>query len=99
MIVWAILHLIDRGERLPISEVREHIDDGTIFEWLKARFPNDAIDLSLYDVGRPDDRSAVLELFQGLNDAVDARRKFGVEEDGLCLLIAYCTEGVQQASQ
>ena len=37
------------------------------------------------------------KFFKGLGDAADGKRKFGVEENGLCLLAAYCFEGLQHA--
>ena len=84
--------LLDRGEALSIDETRKHISDGSLFTWLKKNFGG-GVDLSLY---LPDDEAAVVELFESLANAVDARRKFMVEHNGLALLVAYCLEGIQQ---
>ena len=50
------------------------------------------IDLSIFDETK---RAALVAEWQDLLNAVDARRKFGVEKNGLCLLVAYCLEGIQ----
>jgi len=84
--------LLDRGSALDIDDTRKHIDDGSLFNWLTETFGND-IDLSLY---RPDDEATVLGLFESVANAANSRRKFGVERNGLALLVAYCFEGLQQ---
>ena len=84
--------LLDGGETLSIDETRKHVSDGSLFAWLKKNF-GVGVDLSLYG---PDDEAAVAELFESLTNAVDARRKFMVEHNGLALLVAYCLEGIQQ---
>jgi hypothetical protein len=83
--------LLDRGETLDIADTHKHIDDGSLFVWLKETFGG-SVDLSLY---RPADEAAVMELFAGLSNAADSRRKFMVEHNGLALLVAYCFEGIQ----
>lgn len=85
--------MLDRGKTLAIEEVHEHVDAGDVLEWLADEFAADYFDISLY---RPDDRAVVVELFQGLRNTMDSRRKMGVEHNGLCLLVGYCFEGVQQ---
>jgi hypothetical protein len=84
--------LLDRGDALDIDDTHKHVSDGSLFGWLKENFGGD-LDLSLY---RPEDEAVVLELFESLSNAVNSRRKFGVEQNGLALLLAYCLEGLQQ---
>jgi hypothetical protein len=84
--------LLDDGKTLDFDQTRKHVDDGSLFPWLEEEF-GDGVDLSLYT---PEDLAAVLEVFQGLSNAVNSRRKFGVEHNGLSLLVAYCFEGIQQ---
>lgn len=45
----------------------------------------------------PEDRAAVRELFLEMAAGID-RRKLGVQNEGLALLLAYCIEGMQQAA-
>lgn len=84
--------LLDDKRVLDIRETKNRINDGTLFDWLKNKFGND-IDFSLYT---DDDKKVLIELFQSLVDAVDEKRKMGVKNNGLALLIAYCLEGIQR---
>lgn len=87
--------LLDRQKTLSVSETKKHIDDGSLFDWLKDLF-GDEIDLSLY---QQEDKAEMLDFFQNLVNAVDEDRKMGVKHNGISLLLAYCIEGVQQASK
>jgi len=53
----------------------------------------DVLDISLFNQQQLDDVEA---FFDSLSNAVDASSEFGVEKNGLCLLVAYCLEGVQR---
>jgi hypothetical protein len=83
---------LDEGKSLDYRETVKHVENGTLFEWLKSTFSNE-IDLSLYT---EEDFKPMLQLFKNLANAVDARRKMGVEYNGICLLLAYCIEGIQE---
>jgi len=89
-----LIAAIDRGASRAVDELHEQIDSGDIFLWLHEKEPE--IDQSLY---QDEDRAAMLKFFQRLGSAGDARRKYGVEENGLCLLLAYCFEGVQHEAR
>lgn len=89
-----ILAAIDRGASLDPGELREQIDSGSFFQWLREKEPD--IDQSLY---LDEDRTAMLRFFQRRGDVADARRKYGVEENGLGLLAAYCFEGLERAGR
>jgi len=89
--------LIDRGAHAGISMevVKEHIADGDVFSWLTDRFPADGLDLSHY---RPE---VAKEINEKLNDILGGydgseRRKWGVENNGICLLLAWIAELIQQ---
>jgi hypothetical protein len=85
-----LIAAIDRGASHAVEELQAQLDSGGLFIWLHEKEPE--IDQSLY---QDEDRAAMLRFFQHLGSAADARRKYGVEENGLCLLLAYCFEGVQ----
>lgn len=89
---FGVTALLDQGEVLEFDETRKHAVDETLFEWLKDRF-GDRIDLSLY---QDTDRAEVSERFASLANAVDSRRKFGVERNGLALIAAWCFEMIQE---
>lgn len=85
--------MLDRGKTLDVDEVHRHVEVGDVLDWVSEQFADDYFDISGYT---PADRDVVVELFQGLANAVDSRRSFGVEHNGICLLLAYCIEGIQQ---
>jgi hypothetical protein len=100
-----ILHLkslLDSGkyDDIALEEVKEHIDDGSILQWLRRRAPH--IDLSVHlDT---DTYGNFEEFYPGqLRDILGGyggreRRKWGVEKRGLGLLIAWTNEIVQRGS-
>ncbi len=84
--------LLDQKKFVDIKEIEDHIEDGSIFVFLKEKF-GDEVDLSLYG---EEERKDLIEFFKSLLNAVDPRRKFGVENNGITLLLAYCIEGIQE---
>ena len=87
---------IDTGKYNDISvdEIKEHIEIGDVFSHI-SELAGEDIDLSLLD----DEVSA--EITEALRDILyalgnQARRKWGVENSGLCLLIAWINELIQQ---
>jgi len=84
---------IDTGKYTDITyrEVADNIKNGAIFSFLRKRLNGD-IDLSIFDQEK---ERELIDEWQSLLNAVDARRKFGVENNGLCLLVAYLLEGIQ----
>jgi hypothetical protein len=94
--------LIDTGkyDDITIEEVYSHIDRGTILEFLKERGQGD-IDLSIHlSEAYGDFQSFYIKQLQSLYDAYagDERRKWGVQNQGLCLLVAWTNEIIQQGS-
>jgi hypothetical protein len=85
-----------REEAATIGEANDHIEDGSLFDWLAGYDLDNLVDLSMLDA---DDRAAILEAFGSLANAVDPGRKLGVREGGINLLIAYCLECVQRVSR
>ena len=87
--------LIDRGSKATIEETREHIRSGDVFAWLRKTFPGQ-IDLSIYE-GRPSERE-ISKQWQDILGGYEGkeRRKWGVENNGLCLLLAWTNEQVAQ---
>lgn len=80
------------ADDLSIDEVKRQIEDDTFFEFLELRYQG-KIDLSLLDES---DRSELLNEWKDLVNAVSERRKFGVQNHGLSLAIAYIVEGLQR---
>lgn len=85
---------LDAGKHgtFSVQQVKDELDYGDIFAFLERQLAGD-IDLNLLN---EDKRREIKELWLDLALAVNERRKFGVEQDGICLLIAYCLEDIQR---
>lgn len=85
---------IDSGKynHITFDDVAKQIEAGTIFAYLQRELNGD-IDISIFDDSK---RQELLSEWQDILGAVSARRKFGVERTGLCLLVAYLLEGIQR---
>ena len=94
--------LIDSGKYndITVDDVRSYISNGTVLESIQERARGDT-DLSFQLSGEAADQSfpqyygrylrATLDAYAG-----DERRRWGVENKGLCLLVAWTNEIVQQ---
>lgn len=102
LLIHQINHLLDTGryDTITLEDVTSHIEDGSILQFLKQRADED-VDLSAHlDDGLMYgnfERFYIAHLRSLLNVA-DAGRKWGVENRGLCLLIAMTNEIVQQGA-
>lgn len=103
LLVLQLNQLLDSGkyDKISIEEVRKHIDDGTICRFLRDRAGKD-IDLSahLEEKTFGDFEKFYVRHLQSLYDAYSGkeREKWGVERKGLCLLIAWTNEILQQGT-
>ena len=103
LLILEINHLIDSGkyDNISIDVIYKHLEDGTIFEYLKQTAGQD-IDLSLLinDSPYPGFKKFYIDNMQSMYNAYggDERRKWGVEHKGLCLLLAWTNEIIQQGS-
>ena len=90
-------HLLDSGISTDLSETKRRIEDRTVLDWLSAIYgPDYRFDISLHS---GDDRRELLDSFNSLLEVTNERRKMGIENNGLCLLLGYCIEGAQECSQ
>lgn len=87
----AINASIDAGEHLHVLETRRRIFDGELFTWLGHMCPTIRVELW----GIPALHQAeILEIFEDLA-AARAEHKYGVTNNGFCLLLAYIIEAIQ----
>jgi hypothetical protein len=83
---------------MPMGETKKLCEEEAILKELETRFTftKTGLDLSMLDA---DARKEILSIFQDMAMAVNERKKFGVEKNGLCLLIAYAQEQIQRESR
>ena len=94
-LLWQFIAASDSGhyDALDIDEVKLHANAGNIAEFLRKRFGSDRyIDFSVME---PEDWVELNETWANIANAVDASRKFGVENKGINLLMAYALESAQ----
>jgi hypothetical protein len=89
-LIGRLLPEIDRGDILPPAEVQDAIAKGTILDLLKKRYGD-------FPEFSPIHKAESVLLRKELRDvmeAVDGRESFklGVENNGLCFLVAYCLD-------
>jgi len=87
--------LIDQGLSIPLKEVKSLCKEKRIIEELERKFPfkETSLDLSLLKRGT---REELNEIFYDMAITIDERKTFGVENNGLCLLIAYAQKQIHQ---
>jgi hypothetical protein len=95
-LLFEVIAAIDTGTvPLLMTEMKKLMEDEEVIDYLEGFKPK-VVDLSLL---KPDDR---LYFNRNLKDMALAmhqreRRKFGIENDGLCLLAAYLLELLQRS--
>jgi hypothetical protein len=96
MLLFELNHALDTGKYGDISkqEVYEAIRTASVPQLLK-RHLGDDVDLSLHT---PEDWADFHEEWESMVNAIDPSRKFGVSNNGLCLLIAYLIQRIQSGS-
>lgn len=94
--------LVDHGvcDDITIDEIHSHIKAGTVLNFIKERAGSN-VDLSLQLMATADEQSfeqyyakylrSIYETYKG-----NEQRKWGIENKGLCLLIAWTNEIIQQ---
>ena len=99
-VVFGLNHAVDTGkyDDLTIDEVVSHVGDGTILSFLRDRLGRD-IDLSIHlDTSTYGDFNAFLVKRLQSHYNAYGTSKVGVENKGLCLLIAWLVEIIQQGT-
>jgi hypothetical protein len=93
-LLWQLIAAADTGDfdGLSIDDVRLHARAGTISKFLQETFRKVA-DFSIFT---DENWKEIDSDFENMDNAIDARRKFGVENRGITLLMAWTLEGVQR---
>lgn len=92
-LLWQLIAALDTGkfDGLGIEDVRLQARGGRISRFLQDTF-RDVADFSIFT---DEDWRALDRDFENMDNAIDARRKFGVENRGISLLMAWALQGVQ----
>jgi len=95
-LIQQLLGMVDSGahDDVTVPQALEHIRDGDLFTWIKSL--DGDCDFSAFGATGPYRRATTLWL-QGLealrkNNTNDIRRKWGIENRGLCLLVTWTFE-------
>jgi hypothetical protein len=94
VLVWQLLPLLDEGETLDVEETSAHIQDGTIFDWLRERFPFPKMDLSSYTPEGAYPPQEVIEELERIDNGVGPS-DLGINNNGLAQLVAYAVQAIQ----
>jgi hypothetical protein len=90
--------LVDRGHSIPLKETLESCQQETMFEELERRFAfkETGLDLSLLKL---EERKELADAFRERALAGGEREYYNVERNGLCLLIAYAQDLINQEAK
>ena len=91
--------LVDKGKGMPLKETRQLCEERTILRELQERFPfaETHLDLSLLKL-QPDAEEEIENIFY--DKAISLKdSEMCVENNGLCLLIAYTQEQIQREAR
>ena len=93
-LLWALIAALDSGDfdTLDIEEVELHAKGGSPSRWFQNKFGK--YDLSMID---PADWKHLDFEWYSIDNAIDASRKFGVENKGISLILAFVLQGLQAA--
>lgn len=87
-------YLLDRGISYSVEKVNQHIENKDVLDWLEKEFPfgsENGLDFSLLERTDRQWLHDELESYWG-GYVGNERRKWGVENNGLCILISWSTE-------
>lgn len=87
---------IDAGHKADWEATQTHIEEGDVFAWLRTQ--GFSMDLSLYEGDRANIAHEISHEWQSIYGGYEGseRRKWGVENNGLNLLLAWTNEIIQQ---
>jgi|SRR5829696_5835491 len=99
-----LIRAIDTGkyQDITIGEVKEHIEKGDIIPYLKDRIDTHTIDLSVFSASYF--QTEAQKTTRGLQDILGGRgdqawREWGVANSGLCLLVAWLAELIEERTE
>lgn len=93
-LLYQLNHALDTGlyDSITVDEIEEQAESRQVFSYLKGKLGRD-LDISLFSEA---DLKEVSRCYKTALDTFDPRRKMGVENRGLCLVIGWTLELIQQ---
>lgn len=91
-LIFELSALLDKGESVPVQTIRDHISNRDVIECLEQLYPREgenALDLSMF---QEVDRNYIHDQLESYLCGYTDGRKWGITENGLCLLITWLTE-------
>ena len=86
---------LDSANQVSVEEVKDHILQQDLIPWLRNSLQGEGIDLSVF---LEDEVKYLHTEFESMVVAYNGneRRNWGIEKNGLCLLISWATEAIRQ---
>jgi hypothetical protein len=97
-IIFGLSMLADEGLKVPISDVKQHADAGDLWEYLMGVDSSKNLSFGILSGHEwADFRAWYLEEIRAQCRSMEGRerRKCGIENNGICLLISYTAEIMQ----
>lgn len=91
-LAFGLCALLDEGAVLDPGETVARLQDGTLFGWLGDTFRH-GISLGLFAT---DDLVAMLARFRSVHGAISGQRVYGIERNGLALMLAWCLSALHE---
>lgn len=93
-LIQELSYLLDNKVEFTLEEVNNHIENKDVIDWLEREFPfgsENGLDFSLFQKKHRDWIHEELESYWG-GYAGQEGRKWGIRNNGLCLLISWSVE-------
>ncbi|MFF2907691.1 hypothetical protein [Paenibacillus sp. NPDC057934] len=89
--------IIDKGGRNSFQEVYAEIANNTLVDWLEQTYPIETYgaDFTMFKKKHRDYLNNHMASIMGARSGQE-RRKWGITENGLCLLISWTTEAIRE---
>jgi hypothetical protein len=97
-IIFALSSMVDEGKTVPIKDVRDHAYAGDLWHYIGDLGAKHYLGFQSYSAPQWEEfRAWYVEEISGNCRATETseRRKYGIDNNGLCLLISYTAEILQ----
>ena len=89
LLTYDLISLVDKGQNLPMDQFMKMCEDYTIMKWLKEN-------TRFYEIWDDDLKIILAEEFCALANCVIPEDTYGVENNGILALVAFCQELINE---